>query len=118
MTTAQLVITGPGGRELKARALIDSGASLSLVSERVAEILNLPLEPAKLHLCVIQGETIKPLENLTTLQLSPLLNKRLKIPCHPAVIPTVTGNLPSQPVHPVHDLPHLMGLQLADPEYD
>ena len=56
MTTAQVILIGPKGEELKARALIDSGAGLSLVSRRVAQILNLPLEPAKLQLTAVQGE--------------------------------------------------------------
>ena len=117
MTTAQLIITGPGGKELKARALIDSGAGLSLVSERVAQILNLPLKPANLHLSVVQGETSKPLHHITSLHISPLQDRELKLQCKPAVAPTVTGDLPSQAVYPVIDLPHIMGLQLADPDY-
>ena len=114
MATAQLVITGPNGKELQARALLDSGAGLSLISDRVAKMLNLPLQPTKLQLSVAQGETAKPLHHLTSINLSPLHNRAMKIPCHPAVSPTVTADLPPQPVQPVTDLPHLMGLQLAD----
>ena len=33
MTTAQLLLTGPNGKTMKARALIDSGAGLSLISK-------------------------------------------------------------------------------------
>ena len=43
MTTAQVLLIGPRGETVKARALIDSGAGLSLVSSRVAQILDLPL---------------------------------------------------------------------------
>ena len=117
MTTAQLLIIGPRGQELKARALIDSGAGLSLVSRRVAQILELPLEPAKLHLSVVQGETSKPLKHITSLHISPLQDREQKIHCKPAVTQTVTGDLPSQTIFPVGDLPHIMGLQLADPDY-
>ena len=117
MTTAQVLLIGPRGQELKARALIDSGAGLSLVSKRVAQILELPLEPAKLHLSVAQGELSKPIKNLTTLHISPLQDRARKIQCKPAVTQTVTCDLPSQAIYPVGDLPHLMGLQLADPEY-
>ena len=118
MTTAQLLLIGPHGEELEARALIDSGAGISLVTQRVTQLLNLPLEPARLRLSVAQGETTKPLKHLTSLHLSPLHDRSIKMPCHPAVASAVTSNLPSQPVPPVTDLPHLMGLQLADPTYN
>ena len=116
-TTAQLLVIGPRGQELKARALIDSGAGLSLVSRRVAQILELPLEPAKLHLSVVQGEISKPIKHITSLYISPIQNPNKKILCKPAVTQMVTSDLPSEPVHPVGDLPHIMGLQLADPDY-
>ena len=64
-----------------------------------------------------QGETSKPLKHLTSLLISPIQNRQLQISCQPAVTPIVTSDLPSQPVHPVGDLPHIMGLQLADPDY-
>ena len=118
MTTAQLLLIGPHGEELKARALIDSGAGISLVTQRVTQLLNLPLEPAQLRLSVAQGETSKPLKHLTSLHLSPLHDRTLKMPCHPAVASAVTSDLPSQPVPPVTDLPHLMGLPLADSTYN
>ena len=102
---------------MEARALLDSGAGLSLISTRVAQMLNLPLKPTQLQLSVAQGAASKPLQHLTTIHLSPLFNKGMKIPCHPAVTPAVTADLPSRPVQPVTDLPHLMGLQLADPTH-
>ena len=118
MTTAQLLLIGPKGEELKARALIDSGAGISMVTQRVTQLLNLPLEPAKLRLTVAQGEITKPLKHLTKLHISPLDNRSLKMICHPAVATVVTANLPSQPVPSVTDLPHLLGLQLADETYN
>ena len=117
MATAQLVITGPSGKEFQARALLDSGAGISLVSDKVTKMLNLPLQPTKLQLSVAQGEKAKPLHHMTSINISPLHNRAMKIPCHPAVSTTVTSNLPPQPVKPVIDLPHLMGLQLADTSY-
>ena len=118
MTTAQLLLIGPNGEELQARALIDSGAGISLVTKRVTQILNLPLEPARLQLSVAQGETTKPLEYLTSLKLAPLHNRSLKMSCHPAVSTAVTSNLPSQPIPSVTHLPHLMGVRLADLTYN
>ena len=95
----------------------DSGAGLSLISNRVAKLLDLPLEPTRLQLSVAQGEQSKPIKHLTQLHISPLQNRTLKIPCRAAVASTVTCDLPPQAVEQILDLPHIMGLQLADPEY-
>ena len=104
-------------QSLSARALIDSGAGLSLISNRVAKLLDLPLEPTRLQLSLAQGEQSKPIKHLTQLHISPLQNRTLKIPCRAAVASTVTCDLPPQAVEQILDLPHIMGLQLADPEY-
>ena len=114
MTTAQVLLIGPRGKEIKARALIDSGAGLSLVSRRVAQLLDLPLEPSKMQFSAVQGAPYKPSNYLTSLIISPLLNKEKQILCRSAVVQLVTCDLPPEPVSPVTDLPHLMGLQLAD----
>ena len=101
MTTAQVLLIGPRGQEVKARALIDSGAGLSLISNRVAKLLDLPLEPTRLQLSVAQGEQSKPIKHLTQLQISPLQNRALKIPCRAAVASTVTCDLPPQAVEQI-----------------
>ena len=36
MMTSQVLVKGPGGRQMMARTLLDSGTSMSLVSNRVA----------------------------------------------------------------------------------
>ena len=118
LTTAEVLLLGPDGEELKARALIDSGAGISLVTNRVAQLLNLPLEPAQLQLTVAQGKVTKPLKHVTNLQISPLHDRTLKMPCIPAVADTVTALIPSQPISPVTDMTHLLGLQLADTTYN
>ena len=118
ITTAKLLLIGPDGTELHARALIDSGASISLVTQRVAQMLLLPLRPTKLRLSVVQGEVTRPLKHRTTVCLSPLYNKSIKLTCKPAVAPTVTSDLPPGPVPSVTELPHLAGLPLADPTYN
>ena len=118
MTTAQVLLTGPRGQEVKARALIDSGASLSLLSHKVAQTLGLPMHPSNLQLTGVSGLLSKPVKFFTSLTLSPLLNRDKKIPCNPAVVQQVTANIPGEKMEPVHDLPHLLGLHLADAQYN
>ena len=118
LTTAEVMLHGPNGETLQARALIDSGAGLSLITNRVAQLLNLPLAPAQLQLTVAQGKVTKPLKHKTNLQISSLHNQSRKMPCLPAVADTVTAVIPSQPISSVTDMPHLIGLQLADTTYN
>ena len=118
MTTAQLLLIGPNGKEVKARALIDSGSGISLVTQQVAHLLQLVLEPAELHLMVVQGESSTPLKHITQLEIAPLGNRAASMPCEPAVADIVTANIPSQPAPSVIDLPHMQGLHLADPTYN
>ena len=118
MTTAQVLLIGPRGQEVKARALIDSGAGLSLLSHKIAQTLGLPLHPSNLQLSGVQGATCKPAKFLTSLTISPLHNREKKIQCTPAVVQVVTANLPPEKVEPVTELPHLLGLHLADEHYN
>ena len=117
MGTVQLLLRGPQGQELKARALLDFGAGISLISKKVAQQLGLPMTTNHREYTGVQ-ETPCPSSNYsTTLILSPLLDRNKQITCQPAIVQTVTSDLPPAPVMPVTDLPHLLGLQLADTEY-
>ena len=118
MMTAQVLLVGSGGHELKARALIDPGAGFSLVSRRVTQLLELPLDPNRMQFSAVQGTPCKPSKYLTTLTISPLQDKQNQIQCRAAVVQMVTCDLPCQPVTSVNELPHLMGLQLADTTYN
>ena len=117
MTTAQVLLTGPRGQEVKARALIDSGAGLSIVSSRVVKILDLPLESTRLQLSLVQGEPSKIIKHMANLSISPLQDRSMKIPCKAAVTAKVTCDLPVHLMEQVSDLPHIMGITLADPDY-
>ena len=117
LPTAQVIVVAPNGTELKARALLDEGSGLSIISSRLAQLLDLPLTPEKLTLSVAQGEVTQPLKNSTSFVLSSLLDKKVRIPCKAAVAATVTCDLPPVPVQDGANLAHIIGLPLADPEY-
>ena len=117
LPTAEVLLTGPTGQTVRARALIDTGAGLSIISKRLVQKLSLPLDPINLRLNTVQGETSQPLKHITTVSISPVRQPDNKITCNPAVSAQVTGNLPIKPVESVTDLPHILGLPLADPNY-
>ena len=116
-TTAQVLLTGPTGKTLQARALLDSGAGISLASKRVAQLLDLHLESTKMELSTLQGAPCTTSQLKASLIISPLQNREIKILCQPTILQTITCDLPIQPIEQVTDLPHILGLQLADPSY-
>ena len=117
LMTAMVLLKGPGGQQLKARAFLDPGAGLSLVSSRVAQLLELPLEASRTSFTTVQGTKCQGSKYLTTLTISPLHYSR-DFKCRPAVVQTVTEKIPNKVLSPVHDFPHLLGLQLADPTFN
>ena len=117
LMTAEVLLKGPGGHQLKARAFLDPGAGLSLVSSRVAQILELPLESSRTSFTTVQGTKCQGSNYLTTLTISPLHNKK-EFTCRPAVVKTVTEKIPNKLLAPVEDYPHLTGLYLADPTFN
>ena len=112
--TAQVLLVGPGGHQTKARALIDPEAEISLVSSRIAQLLQLPLTKPSMQFSGVQGTPCKASKHLANLTLSPLQNKKHKVDVKAAVVNTVTNDLPAQEITPVDELPHLMGLGPAD----
>ena len=117
LMTAEVLLKGPGGHQLKARAFLDPGAGLSLISRRVAQILELPLESSKTSFTTVQGTKCQGSNHLTTLTISPLNNKK-DFFCRPAVVKKVTEDIPNKLLAPVTDYPHLTGLYLADPTFN
>ena len=116
MMTAQVLLTGPRGERIKARALIDPGAAISLITSKVAQQLNLPLARTDLHFSGVSGTPCKPAKHCTELTISTLQGtKTLQLKA--AVVPVVTAQIPAQEMAPVDDLPHLAGLPLADPTF-
>ena len=116
MMTAQVLLTGPRGERIKARALIDPGAAISLITSRAAQQLNLPLTKTDLHFSGVSGTPCKPARHCTELYISPLQGTQA-LQLKAAVVPVVTAQIPAQEMAPVDDLPHLAGLPLADPTF-
>ena len=117
LMTAHVLLKGPGGHQMKARAFLDPGAGLSLVSGRVAQILELPLEPSKTSFTTVQGTKCLGSNHLTTLTISSLNNKR-EFSCRPAVVKQVTEDIPNKLLETVDNYQHLNGLFLADPTFN
>ena len=117
LMTAEVLLTGPSGQQLKARAFLDPGAGLSIVSSRVAQMLKLSLDPIEISFTTVQGTKCQGSQYLTDLTISSFHSSR-KFDCRPAVVKTVTKDIPNRLLAPVHDYHHLTGLCLADPNFN
>ena len=114
--TANVLLKGPGGHQLKARAFLDPGAGLSMVTSRVAQILELPLQSKKIGFSGVQDTKCEGSSYLTSLTISPLHTEE-EIHCRLAVVNTIVKQLPRKLLTPVEEYPHLTGLYLADPKF-
>ena len=117
MMTAQVTLTGPGGHTMPARALMDSGAAMSLVSSRIAQLLKLNLHRANIQFSGVQGTPCKAAKYTSNLSISPIQAKAPSIELAAAVVATVTNDLPAQELSSTTDLSHIANLQLADPNF-
>ena len=109
LMTAEVLLKGPGGHQTKARAFIDPGAGVSLISSRVTQILDLPLQYNPINFKAVQGTECEGSKHLTSVTISPLHNKK-DFQCRPAEVPLVTEELPNKQLAPVHSYHHLTGL--------
>ena len=115
--TSKVLLTGPTGQTLVARALLDSGSTISLITARPANTLKLPRTSTHITFSGVQDSVASPSHSLVNVCLSPLQESEQQHQIVAAVVSTVTCDLPLQGAEGVRDLPHLKGLKLADPTF-
>ena len=118
LMTSQVLVTGPTGTTILARALLDSGSTLSIVSDRVQRVLELkPLgNEVKVQGVGSASESdCCPLTNVVlTSNYQPDWSHNLTV----AVMKRVTRNIPIRNASAVREMPHLQGIKLADEKFD
>ena len=114
LMTSQVMIRGPTGKTLVMRALLDSGATFTLISTKAMNTLKLPRSNTHITIKGVQNSNAHSLTNFT---LSPVQNPEKTYHISAAVVPEVTCNLPLQGAATVKQLPHIRELQLADPQF-
>ena len=117
MMTAQVLVKGPGGRQTMARALLDSGADMSLITSKLTQSLQLPKQAMVTDFCGAQRTPLKQSQSGTQLSICPVDQQGLNLSTLAAVVPEVTCRLPLQGASHVRDMPHIKALRLADPTF-
>ena len=117
LATCQVMVQGPGGTKLQARALLDSGSETSFITERLAQQLRLTRRRSPMVAC-LGGVTpqIKP-KGLVTVRVTGKNRDGKTHTVDAIVLRRITSDIPAAPVQIKESWTHLSGLHLADPDY-
>ena len=117
MMTCQAMVTGPTGRSMPVRVLLDSGADLSSVSIQLAKHLHLKtLEPA------VSVDTFDSTEEKIYHQaeftLHSLTRSDWKLHMAALIVKRIIGSQPRKDASAVRAMEVVQGCTLADPDFD
>ena len=116
--TSQVILEYPEGKKLLARALLDPGASISLVTKRVVQSLQLKKDSHKLTFTGAQGVSTGNSLHSAAFMVRAVQSNQPSLTLMAAVVPKVTCDLPLQGAAGVRKLEHLKNISLADPSFD
>ena len=117
LMTCQVMVQGPDGSKMQARALLDPGSEMSFITERIAQQLRLPRRHGPMVAC-LGGATpqIKP-KGLVTVRVTGKNRNGRTQSIDAVVLRRITCDIPAAPVQMRKSWTHLSGLTLADPDY-
>ncbi|XP_071576701.1 uncharacterized protein [Temnothorax nylanderi] len=116
LATAQILIEGCNGERGKARALIDQGSEISLITERLVQRLRLPRKHSPIPLIGIGAQRARRTKGVVTFNLKPHFSSKYEWSINAHILPKLTTALPSVRCD-CSTWIHLNGLQYADPEF-
>ena len=118
MMTAEVILSGPNGHQMVARALLDLASTASFVTERLVQHLKLCKQRQEITIngigetqCSTQSNAVVNINLTSTQSCSTLANVQA------IVLPSLTKCLPITTLPRGH-WPHLASLKLADPEFN
>ena len=117
MMTSQVKLVGPTGKTAIVTAMLDSGATVPVLSSRVVGQLSLRPLAERCMLAGVGGHsmpTASPTAWVTVQSLTQDWEKRVKV----SILPKVAADTPRHNISCVRELPHLRELApLADPQF-
>ena len=106
------------GCKQKARALIDPGATFSLVTNRLVNSLNAKKIPAMTEIAGISQTPVPCSKFQVVLDLcSTFYANESRLQIQAAIVDVITGELPEKNLPDIRSMQFLQGLQLADPQF-
>ncbi|XP_012271144.2 uncharacterized protein LOC105694768 [Orussus abietinus] len=116
LATAIVTVETASGRQMRVKALIDQGSEVSLISESVAQHLQLPRKATCISIVGVGGSEGCAVKGSTNLRVRSQVDPGFTLELRALVLPRLTAHLPTQQVA-TGNWPHLTGLALADPDY-
>lgn len=116
LATAQVIVVSASGKTMNIRALIDQGSEVSIVTERVTQVLALPRSHSYTSLTGIGAQKAQKTKGVVSFVLKSHLHSDFEIAVKAYILPRLTSSLPSIQ-HKRDTWSHLKGLELADPEF-
>lgn len=116
LATAQVEIIAPNKESIRARVLIDQGSEISLISERLAQVLQLPRKRSSIPLVGIGGKKSNKTRGIVSIKIRPHFTSTPECAMTAHILPKLTGSIPSINIER-RSWPHLQGLQLADKDF-
>lgn len=116
LATDQVTIVSHLGEKANARALIDQGSEISLISERLVQLLRFPRRKSFISLVGIGAQKSRRTKGLTTFLLRSHFDQESEIEVSAHILPKLTNSIPSVQLEE-RTWPQLQGLQLADENF-
>ena len=118
LMTARVLLTGTNGLTLSARAFLDGGSNISIVSYSTKNTLALRTTGNNVRIDGVGSISTNEPSPLANITISSNYRKNWKRELVVAVMPRPTRDIPIQPASDTRSLSHLQGLILADQDYD
>ena len=117
LMTARVTLLGPAG-QITVRALLDSGSTLSIITDRLAKQLNLKATGKTVSISGIKSSNSSQLHPMKKVELASEFQPSWRTEINVASMKEVIRKLPFQNVPHVREMPHFKGLHLADSHFD
>ena len=117
LMTSLVNLTSSSGQQIEARAMLDSGAAVFVLSRRMMS--HLQLKPGDEWMTVSGVESAKnsPARPTTNLTVTSICNPGWSTTVKVVILPKAARDLPEHPLPPLDQMPHLKDLLLADPQF-
>lgn len=118
LMTCRVIVKSPSGLTTEARGLLDSGSSVSFITERLAQHLHLSRSRQSAQISGVAGLSHHShSQSVASLSVSSAYSHSKEIPVTAIVVPRITCDLPTHRVSIQPNWKHLSGLQLSDPTF-
>ena len=117
MMTSQVLLTGPSGKQMVVRAMLDTGANTSVISNKVMQNLHLKKLDHWVTLTGVERSNHAPVRPTAQMTIASPYKKDWSKTVTVAAVPKVMDDLPNQDVSEVKLMSHIKDLKLADPYF-